>query len=283
MAVTRPDSTIDPMHIALITDSHLSARAPECVANWHAAASTLASAEVDLTIHLGDITLDGVNHHDELPFARRLVRSWPTPMCCLLGNHDMGTASGEGPFCADDRLRALAAFGTDRWFFRIRGWTLVGINAQLLASDSPEEAAQRDWLEALARSLSPSDRVALFLHRPLWRPMRDDSMPAGRYVPARAAAWLMKGPLGKALRVVFSGHTHQALDMVASGVRHIWVPSSSFVISDALQKPVGTKVVGMGLLSIDAGELEYLQVTPPGARCHELTELAAYRALAGQH
>src|SRR5262245_50400974 len=99
------------MHIALIADSHLSARAPECVANWHGAALAMAGMELDLTIHLGDITLDGVNHRDELRFATRLIRSWPTPMCCLLGNHDMGTASGEEPFSADAHARCLAAFG----------------------------------------------------------------------------------------------------------------------------------------------------------------------------
>ena len=38
---------------------------PECVANWQAAALTIADAEVDRTIHLGDITFDGVNRRDE--------------------------------------------------------------------------------------------------------------------------------------------------------------------------------------------------------------------------
>lgn len=77
--------------------------------------------------------------------------------------------------------------------------------------------------------------------------------------------------------MVLSGHTHQALDFVAAGVRHIWVPSASFVIADALQERVGRKTVGLGWLSLSPGALGYLQVTPPGSRTHELTELAIYR------
>src|SRR5207244_2588818 len=76
-------------------DSHLSERAPECVSNWRAAASAVAAADPDLTIHLGDITLDGCEQPEELPFARGLVQAWPTPMVCTPGNHDMGTGSGE--------------------------------------------------------------------------------------------------------------------------------------------------------------------------------------------
>jgi predicted phosphodiesterase len=73
------------MQIALIADSHLSARAPECVANWNAAARAVAAADPDLTIHLGDITLDACEQPEELSFARGLVQAWPTPMMCVPG------------------------------------------------------------------------------------------------------------------------------------------------------------------------------------------------------
>ena len=41
------------MRVALITDTHLSARAPECVANWHAArrATERVGAELTLTAY----------------------------------------------------------------------------------------------------------------------------------------------------------------------------------------------------------------------------------------
>jgi len=104
-------------------------------------------------------------------------------------------------------------------------------------------------------------------------------MPTGRYVHADSARWLLNGPLRGALRLVVSGHTHQAMDFVVSGVRHAWVPSSGFVISDALQRPVGLKAVGMGWLSLSADDCEYKHLTPPGAVKHELTGLSFCREL----
>src|SRR5262245_34373532 len=66
------------MDIALIADTHLSKRTPECIANFVATAHVVAAAEPDLTIHLGDITLDGQHHREELPFAAGLLQLWPT-------------------------------------------------------------------------------------------------------------------------------------------------------------------------------------------------------------
>jgi len=67
---------------------------------------------------------------------------------------------------------------------------------------------------------------------------------------------------------------------MAKGVRHIWLPSSSFVISDALQQPVGAKVVGLGWLNLLGPEtFEYMQITPLGSVQYELTQLSFYRDL----
>src|ERR1700760_4599819 len=103
------------MRIALISDSHLSQRSPECVANWHAARRAVERLEPDLTVHLGDITLDGQSHPEELEFAASLMQCWPTEMRCLPGNHDMGDASGEAAL--DDALLASYKrfFGPDHW------------------------------------------------------------------------------------------------------------------------------------------------------------------------
>ncbi|HEU5296117.1 MAG TPA: hypothetical protein VFU71_15155 [Burkholderiaceae bacterium] len=153
----------------------------------------------------------------------------------------------------------------------------MGINAQLLGTGTAEEAEQREWVHSFAERLTNDDRVALFLHRPVRRHVRDDGIANGRYVSAAPARWLLAGPLKKALRLVVSGHTHQAHDFVANGVRHLWVPSTSFVISDALQSRVGEKVVGLGWLGLRADEIAYAQVIPLGSRRHELTKLNFYR------
>jgi 3',5'-cyclic AMP phosphodiesterase CpdA len=264
------------MQIALIADSHLSERAPECVSNWQAAARAVSAADPDLTIHLGDIALDAQEKPEDLSFARGLVQAWPTPMVCVPGNHDVGTASGEAPLSREALRRYTATFGPDRWCLTAHGWTLIGLNAQLLGTGSNEEKDQRSWLLAQARVLGARDQVALFLHRPLRRAFGDTSMPMGRYVDARAARWLLDGPLRSTLRLVVSGHTHQSHDFVVDGVRHVWLPSSAFVIADHLQHPVGQKRIGIGWLSLDARGCECVTLLPPGSVRHELTELAFY-------
>ena len=72
------------MRIALIADTHLSARSPECVANWHTTRRAVGRLGAHLTVNLGDITLDGQTHADELAFALRLMQQWPTEMRCVL-------------------------------------------------------------------------------------------------------------------------------------------------------------------------------------------------------
>ena len=136
------------MRIAIVTDSHLSKRAPQCVRNWQAVADAVTHLGVDLTVHLGDITTDGQSHPEEIGFAADLLRRWPTPLRCVPGNHDVGDGSGEAPLDRGLLAAYTNAFGVDRWAVRAGRWELIGLNAQLLASDTPEEAAQWRWLEA---------------------------------------------------------------------------------------------------------------------------------------
>ncbi len=275
-----PSTWVFDMRIALVADSHVSPRAPECVSNWAAAAEVVDRLGVDLTVHLGDITLDGERHPGELDFAAGLLQAWPTPMRCLPGNHDMGTGCGEEPISESRLRRYRETLGPDRWIVRREGWTLIGLNAQLAGSAAPAEAQQWSWLETETRALSEQDRAVLFLHRPLLRVEGDSAMPSGRYLGLDQARRLLEGPLGTALQVVVSGHTHQSLAFAADGRRHVWVPSSAFVIPDELQAPVGEKVVGLGLLTLSPGTARYERVSPPGMRRHELTALACFEELA---
>ena len=268
------------MRIALIADSHLSPRTPECVANWHAARSAVERLAPDLTVHLGDISLDGQTHPEELGFAADLVKRWPTEMRCLPGNHDMGDGSGEVPL--DDALLVsyLRLFGPDHWSLTVDGWQLLGINAQLLCSGTAQELAQWRWLEALACANAAPTRTALFLHRPLARVRPGDPKDIGRYVPQTARERLLDGPLKPSLRLVISGHTHQYLDAIAAGVRHVWMPSSGFVLPDEMQARVGEKLVGIGLLELDDETMRFDLCCPDGMVRHKLSDMPVLRAMA---
>jgi len=270
------------MRIALIADSHLSPRSPECVANWHAARHAVERLSPDLTVHLGDITLDGQTHPDELGFAAQLVQRWPTDMHCLPGNHDMGDGSGEAPL--DDALLAsyTRQFGPDRWHLAADGWSLLGINAQLLGSGTPQEDEQWRWIEAIATASAPAARSVLFLHRPLVRVRPDDPKDKGRYVAQAARERLIDGPLKSTLRLVVSGHTHQYLDVVASNVRHVWMPSSGFVLPDQMQGRIGEKLVGIGLLDLHGDTMHFDLWCPDGMARHDLSAMPAFRAMAAK-
>lgn len=266
------------MRIALIADTHLSPRSPECVANWHAARRAVGRLGADLTVNLGDITLDGQTHGDELAFASRLVRQWPTEMCCVPGNHDLGDGSGEVPL--NEGLLAVYRdfFGPDQWVFRCGSWKLLGINAQLLGSDTAQESALWHWIEQQADPEPGHRHTVLFLHRPLLRLQAGEHRRKGRYVGVEPARRLLKGPLASTLRMVVSGHTHQYLDTTIDGVRHVWMPSSAFVMPDEMQTRIGEKLVGIGLLQLSDEAARFDLWCPDGMTCHDVCDLRFFNA-----
>jgi 3',5'-cyclic AMP phosphodiesterase CpdA len=261
------------MRIALISDSHLAARAGDCAHNWQATAAAVRSLAPDVTVHLGDVTLDGVRRREDLAHAAARLQAWPTSMEVLPGNHDMGDASGERPLDHAALGRCIDALGSDHWHVRAGGpWHLFGINAQLLGSATTAEAAQWAWLEAAAAQLPAGARSVLFSHRPLARAWGDSAARLGRYAPLPAAKRLLEGPLARTLEMVVSGHLHQALSWSSGPVRHVWVPSCSFVFSDALQLRVGAKLVGLGLLTL-GGSASYQLLCLPELRTMEAVAL----------
>jgi predicted phosphodiesterase len=266
------------MRIALVADTHLSARSPSCVANWHAARYAVERLGADLTIHLGDITLDGQAHRDELGFASRLMQQWPTEARCVPGNHDVGDGSGESPL--DERLLGeyRDCFGPDHWVVRVGAWKLLGINAQLLGTDSAREEALWTWIAEQAGPAAGHAHTALFLHRPVLRPQPNERVRKGRYVCRTAAERLLEGPLQATLRLVVSGHAHQFLDTTVAGVRHVWMPSTAFILPDDMQTRIGEKLVGIGLLDVGQDAARFDLWCPDGMTRHDVSALEFFNA-----
>lgn len=261
------------MRIALIADTHLSARSPECVANWHAARRAVGRLGADLTVNLGDITLDGQTHGDELAFASRLMQQWPTEMRCVPGNHDLGDGSGEMPL--DDRLLRVYGniFGPDHWVIKAGDWKLLG-------SDSAQEAALWAWIANQVGHAADHAHTVLLLHRPMLRPRSGELTRKGRYVSRAATERLLKGPLQSTLRLVVSGHTHQYIDTTVDGVRHLWMPSTAFILPDDIQTRIGEKLVGIGLLDLGEDAARFDLWCPDGMRRHDVSTLEFLRAKA---
>lgn len=264
------------MRIVFVTDSHLAPDVAPHDANWRAARRFVAGANADLTIHLGDITVDGAADVDHYRHALEMARDWPTPLRFLPGNHDIGD-SPPGPglpseIPLDPKRLALYrdSFGADYWALDAAGWRLVGLNAQLLGTDMPEEAEQWRWLQAaVAGALGRP--LALLSHKPLFHRDPSDPQPHGRYVPVAPRRRLLDLFAGSDWRLVLSGHAHQYLDQVIGGTRHIWLPSSAYVFSDDTQERIGDKIVGLGVLELSEAAHRLEVKTPEGLARREIS------------
>ncbi len=264
------------VRIAVVSDTHLTPRAPAFADNWTAARAWIDTVAPDLAVHLGDITADGEHDPLELEAARALFDGVGPSMRFLPGNHDIGDnpiAPGVVPEHPVDPLRLAdyrRVFGPDRWSVRAGVWQIIGLNAQLLGTDGEEEEAQFRWLDdELARGTGP---VVLMLHKPLFRNGPGDAEAHGRYVPSAPRRRLLVALAARELRLVLSGHVHQSRRLAVGPVEHVWVPSTACCLPDAIQERLGDKVVGVALLELDDRSHRVECLTPPGVVRHNILD-----------
>ena len=103
----------------------------------------------------------------------------------------------------------------------------------------------------------PSDR---------WRCSDDPELAATsiRYVPQPVRGRLMAMLGAIDLRLVASGHLHQRRDFTCRKARHIWAPSTGFIVPDAKQEVIGVKEVGLVEYRFQPDGFEVLHVKAPG-------------------
>jgi len=234
--------------IAQISDTHLSDTKPFFVEPFVRIGEALRESSPDLVLNSGDISLDGASCEGDLIAARALHDSLGLPVRFLPGNHDLGDAQDapghqELPIDRARRARYVAQFGPDWWWFDVPGWRVLGIDALLLGSDLAEAADQEAAIADAAIGLG-TRRLALFLHKPLFDRSVDEPEITGRFVnpvPRRRLTTRL-GEVSPAL--VVCGHVHQYRVTESAGTRHVWAPSTAFVIPDRLQPRYGVKEVG---------------------------------------
>ena len=128
------------------------------------------------------------------------------------------------------------------------------------------EAEQVDWLAAELARVN-GQPVALFLHKPLFLNTPDDpelAASAIRYVPQPPRQHLI-GMFGHVdLRLVASGHVHQRRDFTFGHVRHVWAPSTGFLIPDRIQEVMGAKETGLVEYRFAPDSFEVRHVRAPG-------------------
>jgi 3',5'-cyclic AMP phosphodiesterase CpdA len=256
-----------------ISDSHLSHRYEAFTENFRRVSEHIDATRPDLVINSGDIGFDGPEHREELEFAK--VQHGALAVNCryLPGNHDIGdnpvqVGAPPSQLASEAHRQAfLSIFGEDRWRFDAAGWCFVGLNSLIMNTALACEAEQFEWLAAQLSGLNGKP-LALFLHKPLFlRAPTDPELAATsfRYVPRPARGRLIEMLSAVDLRLVASGHVHQRRDFTLRHTRHIWAPSTSFILdSNEKQEVIGIKEVGLVEYRFQPDGFEVRHVRAPG-------------------
>jgi 3',5'-cyclic AMP phosphodiesterase CpdA len=255
-----------------ISDCHLARNRPTLVENFHRVSEHIDTTRPDLVINSGDVSFDGPTNHDDLKFAKSLHDALPVECRCIPGNHDIGdnpTAVGSPPAQPVTPATCQAfvsAFGEDHWRLEAAGWCFIGLNSLVMNTGLGNEAEQFDWLASQLSAVGGKP-VALFLHKPLYLNAPGDpelAASAIRYVPQPARARLIEMLATVDLRLVASGHVHQRRDFTWRHARHVWAPSSGFIIPDNKQEVIGIKEVGLVEYRFQPDSFEVRHVRAPG-------------------
>jgi 3',5'-cyclic AMP phosphodiesterase CpdA len=255
-----------------ISDSHLARNRPTLIENFRRVSEYIEATRPDVVIDSGDVAFDGPNSRDDLAFAKSLHDALPGECRIIPGNHDIGDnpiAVGPPPTqsVTPETVQAFVAiFGEDRWRFDAAGWCFIGLNSLLMNTGLAREAEQFDWLVSQLSTVN-GNPLALFLHKPLYLNAPDDpelAATAIRYIPQPARARLIEMLGAVDLRLVASGHVHQRRDYTRGHVRHVWAPSSGFIIPDKKQELIGIKEVGLIEYRFQRDGFEVRHVRAPG-------------------
>jgi 3',5'-cyclic AMP phosphodiesterase CpdA len=267
-----------------ISDSHLSRRYPAFTENFRRASEHIDATRPDLVVNSGDLGFDGPEHRDDLEFAKAEHDALPVGCRYLPGNHDIGDnptrvgAPPSQPASEANRQAFLSIFGEDRWRFDAAGWCFIGLNSLIMNTTLACEAEQFEWLAAHLSGLNGKP-LALFLHKPLFLNAPADPELAAtsfRYVPQPGRGRLIEMLRAVDLRLVASGHVHQRRDFTLRHTRHIWAPSTGFILrSNEVQEVIGIKQVVLVEYHFQSDGFEVRHSRVPGQIDHDGPEVVA--------
>jgi 3',5'-cyclic AMP phosphodiesterase CpdA len=253
------------MRIIQISDTHLSPGKSHFGPNWAPLAAWIADQHADLVIHTGDLTVDGADVEEDLRYAAKLLHELRIPFRAVPGNHDVGDAGHPRQPVNNDRLaRWRAHFGPDWWFEDLEDYRLIGLDAMLLGSGMPEEAAQAGWLETVMES-ADGRRIAWFLHRPLFLDSAEEGDTGYWSVKPQQRARLLQLAGRHSVSLIASGHLHKAHRITHQATCYVWAPASSFLVGPKIQPAMpGEKQLGAVLYKLDGAALDVTIAEIPG-------------------
>lgn len=262
------------MRVIQISDTHLSPGKPHFTDNWPPLAAWIAAQQPDLLIHTGDVTVNGADVEEDMRHAAELMRCLGVRFRAVPGNHDVGDAAHPRQPVNGERLaRWRAYFGPDRWAEDVEGFRLIGLDALLLGSGDPEEAAQLAWLQGVMND-TQGRRIAWFLHRPLFLDKPDEGDTGYWSVKPQPREVLIELVRRHSVLLVASGHLHKAHQTVFDGTSYIWGPASSFLVGPDIQPTMpGAKQLGAVRYELDGTALTTEIIDVPGLAQHWIDEV----------
>jgi 3',5'-cyclic AMP phosphodiesterase CpdA len=234
------------VRVAQISDSHISDSKPAFLKNFDVVCEHLRAHRPDLVVNTGDLALDGADSEADLIAARDRHRALGIDTLLLPGNHDVGDSpeiARRQPLNAERLARYRSVIGADSFVHDVPGWRLIGINALLIGADLAEAAEQEEALRA-ALAGAGSRAIALFLHKPICDTSHHEEGRLSRFLSTQPRRQLLATFAHGMPALALCGHVHQYRDSVIDGIRHIWSPATSFMISDPWQPVYGAKTVG---------------------------------------
>jgi 3',5'-cyclic AMP phosphodiesterase CpdA len=263
------------MRIIQISDTHLSPSKTHFADNWAPLAAWIRDQRPDLVIHSGDVTVDGAEVDADLRYAAELMRSLGVPFRAVPGNHDVGDVDHPHQPVTDERLaRWRARFGPDRWTLDAAGFRLISLDAMLLGSGHPEEAAQATSLETALES-ADGRRIAWFLHRPPFLDSPAEGDTGYWSVKPQPRARLIELARQHSVSLIASGHLHRAHQAVHDGIRYVWAPASAFLVEPGMNAPpmAGENRLGAVLYEPDGASFKADIVEVPGLSPHWIDDV----------
>ncbi|MFZ5778615.1 MAG: metallophosphoesterase family protein [Pseudomonadota bacterium] len=260
--------------IVVISDPHLSPTHGFFWDNWCRTCEAVNRLAPDAVIVSGDLCINGPDSDAEVAFAARALGRLAPPVHAIPGNHDVGDEppGQEAEQIIDERRlqRWRSAFGTDRFAFDAGGWRVLGLNAQLLGSGLPQEGEQDAWLDAeLAAASRP---VLLALHKPLFLQSPDETETTAKSLNPEPRARLLRRLGDASVQVVVSGHLHCHRDRMRDGLRHVWAPSTAFLLQEPVD-PAAKNALGILSVELDDAGAEFERLDVPGLVPYDLATL----------
>jgi 3',5'-cyclic AMP phosphodiesterase CpdA len=261
---------------ALISDTHVNPQDDLCnspfavnaLANprFRHTVADLNSRDIAFVVHLGDLVhpvpSSGALYEQAAASFHTIAADLKVPMHVVPGNHDIGDTPVKGAPSGPVDLASIKMwqqhFGQQYSAFSHGGLRYVLLNAQLLNSGLPDEAAQRAWFETELNSTQ--ERVFLMLHHPAYLCTPDEPNHYDNTdEPARG--WLLDLLAAHKVEAMFSGHAHNFWYDRYGDTDFYLAPAISFIRQDyaemARAKPAANAELGRN----DHAKLGYFIVT----------------------